>query len=352
MYFALLLLLPFILALLAWYILKAKGEDYFGLLQVGISMAICLLIAGAGLGLEFYGVTSDTEIWSGSITGKQREEVSCRHSYKCNCYNTTDKDGHSTEHCSTCYEHSFDVDWNLFFSTGKEMSIDTVDRQGLNMPPRWGVAYVGEPTAEAHSFTNYFLASPDNIMLRHDAPPGFSGLIPTYPSTVSDYYHCNRFLLGGGVPLKGQHDWEWLLDKMNADLGHVKQVNIIMILAYTADPRYEYALEKAWVGGKKNDLIVIIGTTKYPAIDWVRIVSWTTDASIKVVLRDDIQGIGTLDQRDAIMGVIRKEVTTRFQRRHMKDMKYLAASHTPSGTALIVIIILEILFCRIMIAGN
>ena len=89
MYFALLLLLPFILALLAWYILKAKGEDYFGLLQVGISMAICLGIVAAGLALEFYGVTSDTEIWSGSITQKQREEVSCRHSYECNCTTST-----------------------------------------------------------------------------------------------------------------------------------------------------------------------------------------------------------------------------------------------------------------------
>ncbi len=202
---------------------------------------------------------------------------------------------------------------------------------------------MGEPTAEAHSFTNYFLAAPDNIMLRHDAPKGFEGLIPAYPSSVSDYYHCDRFLLGGGVPVWGKQDWEWLLDKMNADLGHVKQVNIILVLAYTADPRYEYALEKAWVGGKKNDLIVVIGTTKYPAIDWVRVVSWTTDASIKVVLRDDIQGIGTLDQRDAIMGAIRKEVTTRFQRRHMKDMKYLAASHTPGGGPLIVIVIFEIL---------
>jgi hypothetical protein len=58
MYFSLLLLLPFILTLLAWYILKAQGKDYFGPLQVGIAMGICLLIAGTGLALEFYGVTS------------------------------------------------------------------------------------------------------------------------------------------------------------------------------------------------------------------------------------------------------------------------------------------------------
>ena len=205
MYLALLLLLPFLLALLAWYILKARGETFFGPLQVGIALGICLLIAGAGLGLEFYGVTSDTEIWSGSITQKQREEVSCRHSYQCNCHEVctgSGKDETCSEHCDTCYEHSFDVDWDVFSSTGKQISIDTIDRQGLSMPPRWGAAYVGEPTAEAHEFTNYFLAASDDIMLRHDAPKGFEGLVPEYPKSITDYYHCNRFLLGGGVGIR------------------------------------------------------------------------------------------------------------------------------------------------------
>jgi hypothetical protein len=343
MYFFLLMLLP-ILFCLAAYLLHKQGilVENHGLGEALCTLVVCAIITGAGLALEFYGVTTDTEIWSGSITQKQREEVSCRHSYKCNCYTTTDKDGHSEEHCSTCYEHSFDVDWDLYFSTGKEMSIDTVDRQGLTMPPRWAAAYVGEPTTEAHTFTNYLLASPDNVLMHHDVPTGFSGLIPKYPDEVYDYYRTNRFLLAGGVPVKGEKEWRWLLDKMNADLGSVKQVNIIIILAYTNDPRYEYALEKEWVGGKKNDLIVVIGTTQYPKIDWVRIVSWCTSADIKVLLRDEIQDIGTLDKRDEIMGDIRKEVTTHFHRRHMKDMKYLAASHQPSGWVMFFILFLEL----------
>jgi hypothetical protein len=51
------------------------------------------------------------------------------------------------------------------------------------------------------------------------------------------------------------------------------------------------------------------------------------------------------------MGVIRKEVSTRFQRRHMKNMKYLAASHTPSGTAMLLIIFLECLAVAGVIVG-
>ena len=348
MYLAMLLLFPFLLCLLTWYVLGRMDGRTASVGPFLIALGLCIGIALGGLGIEFYGVTTDTEIWNGSITGKQRTEVHCRHSYPCNCHEVCTGSGKNetcSEHCDTCYEHSYDVDWGLFFSTGTEMSIDTVDRQGLVMPPRWGAAYVGEPTAEARSFTNYLLAAPDNVLLRYQATPGFSGLIPPYPSSIYDYYRCNRFLLGGSVPVKGRHDWEWLLDKMNADLGAVKQVNIIIILADTADPRYEFALQKAWVGGKKNDLVVVIGTTQYPRIDWCRIVSWTTDESIKVLLRDDIMAIGTLDQRDDIMGAIRKEVTVHFKRRHMKDLKYLAASHQPSGTALIVILVLEVMTC-------
>jgi hypothetical protein len=337
MYLALLLILPFLLCLLAKYIWK----DY-GIAQFLITVAICLVIAGAGLGIEFYGVTTDTEVWSGNIIDKKRERVSCRHSYPCNPHSCNcDSKGNCSTCWDTCYDHSYDIDWNLYFSTGKRTRIDAVDRQGLVEPKRWDAAYLGEPTAETHTFTNYLLAAPDNVLLRYESPKGFEKVIPAYPSGIHDYYRCNRFLLGGAVPVKGENDWRWLLDKLNADLGSAKQVNIIVILAATADPRYEFALQKAWVGGKKNDLVVCIGVTKYPAIDWVRIISWTTDASVKVLLRDDIMAIGTLDKRDDIMGAIRKEVTVHFQRRHMKDLKYLVASHQPSGTAMVVILFLE-----------
>jgi len=342
MYLALLLLLPLLLCFLAKYVF---WKDSFGWANLLITMGACILVTLGGLTIEFYGTTADTEIWSGSITGKERRIVPCSHSYPCNCHEVctgSGKDESCSEHCDTCYEHPYDVSWTLYFSTGNTINIAREDRQGLIEPKRWDAAYLGEPTTEAHSFTNYLLAAPDNVLLRHDAPKGFEGLVPAYPEQVYDYYRCNRFLTGGGVPVQGEGDWRWLLDKLNADLGGVKQVNVIIVLAYTSDPRYEYALQKAWVGGKKNDLVVCIGVTRYPRIDWCRIVSWTTDESIKVLLRDDIQGIGTLDRRDDIMGAIRRETVAHFHRRHMKDLKYLAAAHQPSGTALLIILLLEV----------
>jgi len=332
MYLALLLIVPIILCLMARAV-----DKRFGIAAFLVAVGACVLLSLGGLAVEFWSATSDTEIWNGCIVAKTRDVVSCRHSYDCNCH--TDKDGHS--HCQTCYEHFYDVDWNLHFSTGKVVGIPTADRQGLLETPRWGAAYVGEPTAETREFTNYLLAATDSILLHHDAPEGFSGLVPPYPGEVYDYYRCNRFLLGGAVPVRGEKDWQWLLDRLNADLGAAKQVNVIVVLAFTDDPRYQYALEKEWVGGKKNDLIVLIGTTRYPKISWVRIVSWSTAEDLKVVLRDDIQAIGTLDRRDDIMGAVRKEVQGRFERRHMRDLKYLAASHQPGGRALGIILFLE-----------
>jgi hypothetical protein len=343
MYLALLLLLPLILCFLAKYVF---WKDSFGWAPFLIAIGACAFTVLGGLAIEFYGVTSDTEVWSGTVTGRQRNEVSCSHSYPCNCHEvcTEDSNGHEscTEHCDTCYEHPFDVDWDVYFSTGKVISIAREDRQGLIEPKRWDAVYTGEPTAETHSFTNYLLAAPGNVMLRHDAPKGFEALIPAYPDNIYDYYRVNRFLVMGGVPVTGRYDWEWILNRLNAELGTVKQVNVIIVIVPTADPRYEYAIQKAWVGGKKNDLVVCIGVTRYPKIDWCRIVSWTTDESIKVLLRDDIQGIGNLDHRDDIMGAVRREAIAHFHRRHMKDLKYLAAAHQPSGTVLLVILMLEV----------
>ena len=73
--------------------------------------------------------TSDTEYWSETASKAiysepWDEEVPCRHSYSCNCH--TDSKGN--EHCSTCYMHSYDVDyhpayWELVSSSGVSVGI-------------------------------------------------------------------------------------------------------------------------------------------------------------------------------------------------------------------------------------
>ncbi|BDD79679.1 hypothetical protein [Burkholderia phage FLC9] len=297
------------------------------------------IVTLAGYGGVLFHNRIDTEIWNGEITKKVREEVSCEHSYECNC--STDKDGRKT--CSTCYEHNFDVDWKLENNAGNDIKIRRVDRQGIDEPPRWSQAQVGDPVAQDHYFVNYVMGAKDSLFNNQDAQTAFKQfkpLIPEYPDNVYDYYKLKRVLLVGNVPMDDLklNAWNQQLALMLRPLGPEKQVNVIIVLTSVQDPNFANALRTAWLGGKKNDVVVVIGTADYPKVNWARIVSWTDNETFKVELADAIQDKGTLDPVDTttmIGGFIVKD----FHRKHMKDFNYLAWESAPTiGTCAIIAI--------------
>lgn len=181
-------------------LLEFKKKFHF--LEFVILEAIVLAVLGVGYEFARYTDTSDTEIISGVITNKTRTEVSCRHSYECNCVEICSGSGSNrscSRTCQTCYEHSYDVDWDLLTNAmNHTIGIDTVDSQGLIQPPRWSKAYVGEPVAIPHTFTNYIKANPNTVLLRYHIDlkdPKF--WIPDYPNHVYDYYRLDRFYAVG-----------------------------------------------------------------------------------------------------------------------------------------------------------
>ena len=325
------------------------GYDWLDLLRdVGMQLAATGLIVALGLGISYWQRTSDREIWNGQVTGKASVKVSCRHSYPCNCYQVCSGSGKNescSEHCDTCYEHSYDIDWDVYSSTHETVSIDTIDRQGLRMPPRWGAAYVGEPFSSEHRFTNYILANPSSVLLGQKGDvKRFGALIPKYPE-VYDYYKTNHFI-NTGVPMQPELTWNYLLSMANRTLGPSKQVNLLVITVPTDDPAYMYAFRDVWVGGKKNDAIILIGSTNGHEISWVSVVSWTPNKEFNIYVRDRIMDEKYLDHRDAIVNIITEETANRFERLHMKKMEFLVRSFQPSGTAM-----LWILFFGVLASG-
>ncbi len=244
-----------------------------------------------------------------------------------------------TQHCSTCYEHPYDVDWDVYSSIGKDIGINRVDRQGLVMPPRWGAVYVGEPFAFQHHYTNYIKANPESVLLGQKGDlTKFGKLIPTYPR-IYDYYKVDH-IINEGVPGVDTATWNWLLSQADRTLGPNKQLNLIVITVPTDDPSYVYAFKDVWLGGKKNDAIILIGSTDGHKIAWADVVSWTTNKGYIINLRDAIIHIGTLDKRDEIVDTIVKESQTEFVRMHMKNYKWLTRNFQPSGTSMIALFIL------------
>lgn len=340
--FLLLMVLPILIATICIFVFKGKVT----LPEFGAQIAVPAVLMVIGLAVAYYQSTTDIEVWNGRITAKTRDRVSCRHSYSCNCRTVCSGSGKSescSTVCDTCYEHSYDVDWNVHASTGESVRIDGVSRQGLVMPPRWGAAFIGEPFSSSHYYTNYILANPDSVLLggKGDVEK-FKALLPSYPSHIYDYYRANHVLNAGGVPVADMQSWNWLMNEVNGDFGVQKQVNVTLLFVKTADPKYTLALKDAWLGGKKNDAIIVIASLDGHKIEFADVVSWSPAALFKIALKDDIQRIGSLDRRDEIATVIRAEVGGKFQRMHMKDYQYLVRSFQPSSTAMVWLIVIGI----------
>lgn len=338
-HFLLLMMVPCLISVLA--LIFFKRDDSYG--DLAIQLGVVAAVMAIGLGIAYWSRTDDVEIWDGSVSGKARVEVSCEHSYECNCYYTTDSKGNSTRHCSTCYEHLYDVDWDVYSDIGKTVSIARIDRQGVDMPPRWGAVYKGEPFAFQHHYTNYIKANPESVLLGQKGDlKKFGRLIPEYPR-VYDYYKVNH-IINMGVPNVDVGTWNWLLSQADKTLGPYKQLNLIVVLVPTDDQSYVYAFKDVWLGGKKNDAIILIGSTDGHTIAWTDVVSWTTNKGYIIDLRDAILKIGTLDKRDDIVNTISQKSSTEFVRMHMKNYKWLTRNFQPSGTALIILFILGTIF--------
>lgn len=338
--FLILMIAPVLIALLTLLLFMKRILWWEVALQIGVVG----LVLGIGLFIAYEAPTADTEVWNGQVTDKTREVVSCRHSYQCNCVCVSrDKNGSCTsEVCQTCYEHEFDVDWNIFASTKEAVSIETADRQGLMEPKRWDDAYIGEPWESKHAFTNYIKANPDSVLLGTKGDMKKWGkLVPKYPDSIYNIYYNNP-VINMGVPGVDVNTWNWLVRDINKTLGPKKQVHIIVILVPTNDRNYLYALKDAWIGGKKNDVDVIIGSQDGKTIDFADVMSWSTNHALQVELRDDIEGIKDFSQRDAIVKAINNRVDADFVRMHMKSMKWLLRSYQPSGTVILWLFILGV----------
>ncbi len=336
-YVCMIMIIPVLIGLVG--LASSKGKitlkEFFT--QQGVLLAIVIL----GYFISRWTSTQDVEVWSGEIVKKEKNKVSCSHSYPCNPHPCNcDKNGCDT--CwDTCYDHAYDWDWNLYTSNREDrvITVDRIDSQGSEEPPRWTQVKIGDPTAQAHDFTNYIKANPGSILRRSGVAELYKGLIPKYPNKIYDYYYCDRFLVVGDVNVPGIEKWNRQLNVTNADLGAKKKMNIVVVAVALNEPEYAYALEEAWIGGKKNDLVIVIGIPSYPKIEWVSIFSWSTAEDLKVELRDAIIRVGTMERREEIGKLIYQMADEKFIHRHMDDFKYLMAGAQPGTAGTIILFI-------------
>ena len=348
------LLVALVVALIIPWVAKIWWKGRLTYTEIAAEMGVLLVVVGIIFALGRVGKTWDTEVWNGEITGKDSKHVSCEHSYSCHCKTVHHKgscsgsgkkrsctSGWDERVCDTCYEHSFDIKWYVYNNLDGDFSVSRVDRQGLVQPPRWALFQPGQPYSITHNYTNYIQAVDASVFNFNFVGHQFDSMIPKYPLNIYDYQYIDRaFAMGVNVPdLK---EWDYGIGMIAKDLGPKKQANVIVIFVNTEDHAYMQALRSAWLGGKKNDIVVVIATPKYPEIAWADVLSWSDSELFKVELKDAIHNLGTVD-REKILTLIHDKTLAGFQRKHMRDFKYLEWEIQPSDGVIWFAIIVALL---------
>lgn len=290
-----------------------------------ISIGLLLMFNTSIIAIASYNKNMDTEILNGRVTGKHRETVSCSHSYPCHPRTVCSGSGKSRS-CSTvydtCYEHFHDYDW-VVKTTIQDVNIDRVDRQGTEEPPRFTKVKIGEPASFEHSYQNYIKGS-DNSIFKKQVNSNYKD-IPL--QTPYDYYRYNHVIVDGvNYNINNLNN---KLTELNADIGTSKQVNIRVVLTNKKEDFAE-VMRNRWLGGKKNELNVFIGTDGSKIL-WTRVFSWSYNDMVNVSIQSDLLQLGHLDD-DKIVDSIKTNTLKYYSRKQMKDFKYLDEEYKPMDT--------------------
>ena len=278
---------------------------------------------------KYTGVT-DHQIINGQVTNKSRVHDDYIETYECHCKMRTRKDGTRYKDCDTCRRKHYTVDWTVATTIGI-FRIDRVDSlssavYSLSDPSDFIAALPGDPVSKKVGYTNWILAAPDSIDAVYSSAR-FDGQIPAYPSNIYGRYKLDR-LVNNGVPITDAALWNRDISNMLRTLGPEKQANVVVVLTKNGNMQYGDALVADWKGGKKNDIIVVIGTPEYPKISWVKVQAWTDKEMFKVRLRDDIMALNTLS-REGVIKMIDAGTRELYVRKPMKDFEHYADTLDP-----------------------
>jgi len=304
------------------------------------ALVISLLIFG-GYQMSKWNSMSDTEYHNGRVSAKEHFNRSCSHSYECNCTCISyDENLDCTfEICDTCYDHNRDYFWDLGFTTGDNVRVETCgDCRGKEVP-LWDKAYIGEPATIPHSYTNYLLADPESLLETKGVAEQFSSL-PNHPEGFG-LYKANRFV-STDVTVHDTQAWNDGLAEINADLGAKKEVTISVVATYTKDPMFSKGLEEKWLFGDKNDLTYVFGVDDKNQVAWARVVSFSAIPELRVRVRNEAPGLNLNDVQNSL-SYIRATTNQYFERTSMETISYLKSASKPSPGGLALLYVLTIL---------
>lgn len=293
--------------------------------------------------------TMDVEYWSepashAIYSEPWDEEVPCTHSYDCNCT----KDDKGNETCSTCYEHSYDVDyheayWELVSVSGNKIRI--TESRFKSLSERWknrhfedqhrdyhekdGDWYVTywdknsqslEGMVSEHHYENRVQASNSVFNYPEITPEEKKQYqLYDYPQITDGYKQVSVLGMGDSTRRTSERKMEIL----NAELGGKKQVKAFILLFRNTPEVAAFKQECYWKGGNKNEIVVCVGIDNSLKVNWCKAFSFTENSEIKINIRNyvtDMQVLNCSKVSDFLYGEINKN----FNRKHFKEFSYLS----------------------------
>lgn len=355
--------IPVMATVLLLVFFRKKVEWFELLLCIGPSALLILFLNWVMVTSQ----TTDTEYLGNYIVKvnyyeKWDEEVSCRHDYKCNC--STDKDGH--ESCSTCYEHSYDVDvhpphWTKEDANGNEYGISQETflqlQKQFDTKPYFvdmhrdyhsidGDCYstdwnkkpeTADVVTTTQSYTNKIKAS-HSIFKFEDINDSTKKQwkLYDYPSLSWLY---QQMVLGRGVDYKTDRKLQYL----NGFYGFKKQFR--MYLLFYKDQPIEVAFKQRsyWEGGNKNEFVVCVGTDSYGRTKWVKCFSWMDKPALEVRVESWINKTkGKALDLNEFADWMPNQIEQHWERKRFRDFNYLEVELT--GTQLMWLMIIVALY--------
>ena len=285
---------------------------------IGVSNSFILGIVFA---VASYQNTLDTEIHNGYVISKSRDKVSCSHSYQCHCIQVSCGKDCTTEICQTCYSHPNDWNYNVKTSIGN-LKIDRIDSQGKNIPPRFNAVKINEPVSLERTFQNYIKGSERTLFKEHI---NSDIKVQQYPRTY-DYYRINRVINASNISI----NINLINNELNnalRELGAKQKMNIIVYFWNHENDDYDRIVESKWLGGKKNDLIVMINV-QGSDIKRVHTFGFSENAEVYYKVNRLVQEVNTINEEEIVKAIL--EGSKSFKKKSMQDYAYLKDEVHPS----------------------
>lgn len=296
-----------------------------------LGTAVAFIVAGVAHGLSIHAMTADTQTVSGIVTKTTFHPWWLEQYTDTEYY--TDSKGNSRSR-TVVKTRSHPEYWTVDLSTGGNLTVPEARHKEIALRfggtvKEWAFKsgliagdpniYVASqtktgyllPTTERWTFENRIKAAP-SVFSFAKVPPG-SGVYG-YPVN-GDFMRSDR-LLGSAATSIPVRDF----DLLNSDLGPRKKVNIILAGFGVRDSSIAQLQQAAWIGGKKNDLVICYGGGTAAKPDWCVVFGWTESELCKKNIQTLVLNHG-VDK--ALLPLLRDEVVLNYRIKDWTKFDYI-----------------------------